>query len=94
MRSQFAWAIPDERALRILGHFSPIIEIGAGFGYWVGISVRNIHAFVSILMKFNELIATFIYECSPDFTFGYRQISLGLTKCEVGLTRECSNLYM
>ena len=34
VRSQFAWAIPDERALRILQHFSPILEVGAGFGYW------------------------------------------------------------
>jgi hypothetical protein len=31
---RFAWAIPDERALRILERFSPLIEIGAGKGYW------------------------------------------------------------
>jgi hypothetical protein len=28
----FAWAIPDERALRILQYVSPIVEIGAGAG--------------------------------------------------------------
>jgi hypothetical protein len=28
----FSWAIPDERALRVLHHFSPIVEIGAGSG--------------------------------------------------------------
>ena len=30
----YAWAIPDERALRICEAFSPIVEIGAGAGYW------------------------------------------------------------
>ena len=28
----FAWAIPDERALNVLGYFSPIVEVGAGAG--------------------------------------------------------------
>lgn len=31
---RFAWAIPDERALKVLAHFSPLVEIGAGKGYW------------------------------------------------------------
>ena len=31
---KYAWAIPDERALQILASFSPLIEIGAGRGYW------------------------------------------------------------
>jgi len=31
---KYAWAIPDDRALKILGAFSPLIEIGAGKGYW------------------------------------------------------------
>lgn len=29
---RFAWATPDERSFRVLNHFSPIIEIGAGAG--------------------------------------------------------------
>lgn len=32
--NEFAWAVPDERALKILTKFSPLIEIGAGKGYW------------------------------------------------------------
>lgn len=33
--NSFAWATPDDRALRILRHFSPIIEIGCGAqAYW------------------------------------------------------------
>ncbi|KAJ0390026.1 hypothetical protein ATCC90586_011345 [Pythium insidiosum] len=31
---KYAWAIPDERALRIIKHFGPIVEMGAGTGYW------------------------------------------------------------
>lgn len=31
---KFSWAIPDERSLNILSYFSPLIEIGAGNGYW------------------------------------------------------------
>lgn len=32
--NKYAWAVPDDRALRIIQHFSPLIEIGAGKGYW------------------------------------------------------------
>lgn len=34
LTEKFAWAIPDSRALKILSHFSPLVEIGAGKGYW------------------------------------------------------------
>lgn len=34
LEERYAWAIPDDRALRILEEFSPVIEIGAGRGYW------------------------------------------------------------
>ncbi len=33
-QKNYAWAIPDERALRIIHHFGPVVEIGAGKGYW------------------------------------------------------------
>lgn len=34
LRQKYAWAVPDQRALNILKEFSPLIEIGAGNGYW------------------------------------------------------------
>ncbi|CAM9757297.1 unnamed protein product [Laminaria digitata] len=34
LRQRFAWGIPDERALRIVEHFGPVVEIGSGLGYW------------------------------------------------------------
>lgn len=32
--ARYAWAIPDERALRVVAHFAPVLEIAAGGGYW------------------------------------------------------------
>ncbi|OQR85742.1 hypothetical protein ACHHYP_11455 [Achlya hypogyna] len=32
--AKYSWAIPDERALRIIKHYGPIVEMGAGSGYW------------------------------------------------------------
>jgi hypothetical protein len=43
----FAWAIPTEKALHLITSFSPILEIGAGKGYWSyllrkrGVSIRS-----------------------------------------------------
>ena len=30
--NKYAWATPNAQALRILDHFSPLVEIGAGAG--------------------------------------------------------------
>ena len=32
--NKYSWAVPDDRALKIIGTFSPLVEIGAGKGYW------------------------------------------------------------
>lgn len=31
---QYGWAIPDQKAIEIIAKYAPIIEIGAGMGYW------------------------------------------------------------
>ena len=31
---KYAWAIPNEEALSVIAKFAPIVEIGAGSGYW------------------------------------------------------------
>lgn len=31
---KYAWAIPDEKAVSIIAAHGPIVEIGAGTGYW------------------------------------------------------------
>jgi hypothetical protein len=31
---KYAWAIPDERAFRIISNFAPLVEVAAGKGYW------------------------------------------------------------
>ncbi|SPQ98921.1 unnamed protein product (mitochondrion) [Plasmodiophora brassicae] len=34
LMDKYAWAIPDDRAIRIIREFAPIVEVGAGKGYW------------------------------------------------------------
>lgn len=34
---KYAWACPDNRALNVLCHFSPLVEIGSGKGYWASL---------------------------------------------------------
>mmetsp|Transcript_25627 Transcript_25627/g.33553 ORF Transcript_25627/g.33553 Transcript_25627/m.33553 type:complete len:336 (+) Transcript_25627:48-1055(+) len=34
LRRRYSWAIPDERALKAVANFGPIIEVGCGLGYW------------------------------------------------------------
>ncbi len=33
----FAWAIPDAGALAVLARYAPLLECGAGAGYWAGL---------------------------------------------------------
>ncbi|GAB5364843.1 hypothetical protein AAMO2058_001005100 [Amorphochlora amoebiformis] len=34
MTEKYSWAVADERALRIIQRFSPVVEIACGKGYW------------------------------------------------------------
>jgi hypothetical protein len=38
---KYAWAIPDQEALDILVQHSPLIEIGAGRGYWAALAAAE-----------------------------------------------------
>jgi len=37
LRKKYAWAIPDDRAIMILAHLAPVVEICAGTGYWASL---------------------------------------------------------
>ena len=37
LTKKFAWAIPDQTAIELCCKYSPIIEIGAGTGYWASL---------------------------------------------------------
>lgn len=37
LRCQYAWAIPTLDAIQAIARYSPILEIGAGTGYWASI---------------------------------------------------------
>jgi len=46
--AKYAWAVPNEEALRCLADLSPVIEIGAGTGYWAALLRKRgamIHAY-------------------------------------------------
>ena len=34
---KYAWAIPDDEALRLIAALGPIVEVGAGTGYWAAL---------------------------------------------------------
>ena len=34
MAAMFSWAVPSETALALVARYSPLVEIGAGTGYW------------------------------------------------------------
>ena len=34
LASQYAWAVPTPEALQIIAKYQPLIEMGAGTGYW------------------------------------------------------------
>ncbi len=38
--ARWAWAIPDEKAIAVLVRYSPIVEIGAGTGYWARLAAE------------------------------------------------------
>jgi len=35
--ARYSWAIPDSRALRTIARYGPVVEIGAGTGYWAAL---------------------------------------------------------
>jgi hypothetical protein len=37
LASLFSWAIPDEPALALLARYAPLVECGAGMGYWAAL---------------------------------------------------------
>lgn len=41
LSEKYAWAIPNNKALDILKHYSPIVEIGSGKGYWASLLRRQ-----------------------------------------------------
>ncbi len=40
LTSLYSWAIPDEAALKTIAEYSPIVEMGAGTGYWASLLVQ------------------------------------------------------
>jgi hypothetical protein len=53
----FSWAIPDERALSLIAKHGPIVEIGAGLGYWAALlEARGVEVVAYDDGSWNELL--------------------------------------
>ena len=37
LRNHHAWSVPSDAALRILASHAPLLELGAGTGYWASL---------------------------------------------------------
>ncbi len=51
---QYSWAIPNEKALAMIARYSPIIELGAGGGYWASLLVGKEYGNVDIVAYDNN----------------------------------------
>ena len=50
LRREYAWALPDERALRVLEAYAPLVEVGAGKGYWASLlHARGVDVVLSLI---------------------------------------------
>ncbi len=54
----YAWAIPTDEALATIAKYSPIIEIGAGTGYWAAL----------LQERGTDVLAFDIYQAGPKHT--------------------------
>ena len=41
LTKKYSWAVPNEEAIRIITKYSPIIEIGAGTGFWAMLLIKR-----------------------------------------------------
>ena len=79
--SKYSWAIPDQKALDIIKNFSPIIELGAGNGYWCSL-LRNMNV---------DIVA---YDRLIDSTACHTQVIKGTPKSVLKLPKNSSRTLM
>ena len=78
---KYSWAIPDTRCLNILSTFSPLIEIGAGKGYWCSL-LRNMNV---------DIVA---YDNDKDNTDTFTTVLLGNEKSLKQKSNNNRNLFL
>ncbi len=84
---QFSWAIPNQEALSRISNFSPLIEIGAGTGFWAKL-LRGLGVDILTFDKYppdkkhnnfhDKIVYTNIQPGSPRTLRGYRDRTLFL----------------
>ena len=50
MCRRYSWAVPDNKTLKTIAAYSPLIEIGAGGGYWASL----LHAIGADIIAFDQ----------------------------------------
>jgi len=81
LSDKYSWAIPDTRCLNILSTYSPLIEIGAGKGYWC-----------SLLRSMNVDIVA--YDNDKDNTDTFTTVLLGDEKVLKQKSNKQRNLFL
>ena len=57
--TKYSWAVPDEEAISTICQYSPVIEIGAGKGYWASLISQMGGEIVAFDYAANKKITTF-----------------------------------
>lgn len=60
--SKYSWAVPNEGAIDLIARYSPLVEIGAGTGYWARLLEDAGADIVAYDLKPNENPWTCIYQ--------------------------------
>lgn len=65
---QYAWAIPTDEVIKIMYHYGPVIEIGAGKGYW-GYLLRKYANVLGESCKMEQPDDIYLgFDCTPSPT--------------------------
>ncbi len=64
--NQYAWAIPDVEALAVISEYSPIVEMGAGNGYWKYVIEQSGGDIISYDLDVCGGLWSSVHQGSPD----------------------------
>lgn len=68
---KYAWAVPSQKAIETIVKYSPLVEMGAGTGYWASLVQQE----GGIITCFDEFIP--LWNENYDFSEQYHPIEIG-----------------
>ena len=75
---QYAWAIPNDEAIRLLVGLGPLVEIGAGSGYWASLVRQAGGDIVALDIEPWATTHTEVEEGGPEYAGAYHDRTLFL----------------